>query len=226
MSSILRFVTSTLQKVIISVSQSLSFPHFIQAKNSVQPSENAGMKHIVILGGSYAGISTAHRILKQVSKSSLLKITIVSPNTHFYWNMASPRGVLPGKVSDDQLFEPIAPGFEQYPKTQVQFIVGTAEDLNFETKQVNVATGSGNQTLSYDMLILATGSRTADGTPFKSLGTTEMTKNALHEFQASIEKSGTIVIAGGGVTGAEVAGELGFEYGRQKRIILVRRREF
>ena len=72
------------------------------------------MKHIVILGGSYAGVSTAHRILKQAAKTGPLKITIVSPNTHFYWSMASPRGVVPGQIPDEKLFQPIAPGFSKF----------------------------------------------------------------------------------------------------------------
>ena len=34
-------------------------------------------------------------------------------------------------------------------------------------------------------------------------------------------RSKTIVVAGAGVTGAETAGELAFEYGQEKEIILV-----
>jgi hypothetical protein len=34
-------------------------------------------------------------------------------------------------------------------------------------------------------------------------------------------KAKTIVVAGGGVTGCETAGELAYEYGRQKEIIFV-----
>jgi hypothetical protein len=55
------------------------------------------MKNIVILGGSYSGISTAHRILKQGGKTEPFKITLVSPNTEFYWSMGSPRGIIPGQ---------------------------------------------------------------------------------------------------------------------------------
>ncbi|MCJ1400479.1 hypothetical protein MMC11_003685 [Xylographa trunciseda] len=176
------------------------------------------MKHIVILGGSYAGISTAHRILKQAAKIGPLKITLVSPNTHFYWSMASPRGVVPGQLADEKLFQPIAAGFSKYPARQFEFILAKAESLDVEAKTVGI---SGGETLDYDYLILATGSHTKGDTPFKGLGTTEETRDALHNFQSEVTKSKTIVIAGAGVTGVEAAGELAFEYGREKDLILI-----
>ena len=176
------------------------------------------MKHIVVLGGSYAGISTAHRILKQSAKMGPLKITLVSPNTHFYWSMASPRGVVPGQIADEKLFQPIAAGFSKYAAAQFECILAKAERLDVEAKTVTVSNGD---TLEYDYLIVATGSRTRAHTPFKGLGTTEETRDALHDFQAEVEKAKSIVIAGAGVTGVEAAGELAFEYGREKKIVLV-----
>jgi NADH dehydrogenase FAD-containing subunit len=72
------------------------------------------MKKIVILGGSYAGISAAHRLLKQAVKTGNCKVILVTPNTHMYWSLASARGLVPGQLSDEQLFRPIADGFKQY----------------------------------------------------------------------------------------------------------------
>ncbi|KAF8847880.1 FAD/NAD(P)-binding domain-containing protein [Acephala macrosclerotiorum] len=178
------------------------------------------MKHILILGGSYAGVSTAHRLLKSAPKSSI-KITLVSPNTHFYWSMASCRAVIPGGFTDEQVFQPVAPGFEQYPAGQFKFIAGSAESLDVEGKEVAVSGATGNQVVGYDFLVLATGSKAKGDLPFKGLGSTKTTKNALHEFQERVKKAGTIVVAGGGVTGCEVAGELAYEYGRSKEIILI-----
>jgi NADH dehydrogenase FAD-containing subunit len=179
------------------------------------------MKKIVILGGSYAGISTAHRLLKQVNKASPFKITLVSPSSDMYWNMASPRGIIPGKFTDDQLFQPIATGFAQYPATQFEFELASATGLDLESQKVTITDAAGERTLDYDYLIIATGSRTKTATPFKSLSSTEETKKLLHSYQAAVQKAHTIVVAGGGVTGVEIAGELGSQYGTQKEIILV-----
>ncbi|TVY42018.1 Oxidoreductase [Lachnellula subtilissima] len=180
------------------------------------------MKHIVILGGSYAGVSTAHRILKHAAKTGPFKITLVSPNTHFYWNMASPRALIPGQLSDAEMFRPIAAGFAQYPASQFEFVAGMAESLNVEAKTVGISSGHGEkEMLKYDYLILATGSNAKGEVPFKNLTSTEATKDALHGFQERIEKAETIVVAGAGATGVEFAGELAFEYGSRKEIILI-----
>lgn len=180
------------------------------------------MKDILILGGSYGGISAAHRLLKQTSKLDAFKITLVSPNTHFYWNMASPRGIVPGKIPDDKLFQPIAPGFSRFPDTQFQFVLGTAESLDVEGQKVVILGNDGvNSKISYDYLILATGSRTKEATPFKGLDSTEETIQTFHDFQFKINEAKTIVLAGAGFTGMETAGELGYTYGNEKEIIMV-----
>ncbi|RDW87252.1 hypothetical protein BP5796_02946 [Coleophoma crateriformis] len=176
------------------------------------------MKHIVILGGSYAGISTAHRLLKKASKLGPLKVTLASPNSHFYWNIASPRGLIPGEFDDEQLFQPIAAGFRQYPAEQFEFINASAEDVDIQAKKVTL---SGSRSISYDFLVLCTGCRTKEHTPFKGLESTEATKDALHELQMRVKAAKTIVLAGAGATGVEIAGELGYKYGTQKKVILI-----
>jgi hypothetical protein len=110
------------------------FRHIIYFRARTSPAKMK--KHIVILGGSHAGISTAHRILKGDKKGDV-KFTLVSPNTHHYWNIASPRGILPGELTDDQLFRPIAPGFSQYGG-RFEFVLATAESVDFESRRVQL----------------------------------------------------------------------------------------
>jgi apoptosis-inducing factor 2 len=221
MLSILRLIASTCQQTINLVFHFLTANYFIQIHDPRITSRT--MKNIVILGGSHAGISTAQRILKQSAKIGLFKIILVSPNTHYYWNLASPRAVVPGQLTDEQLFKPIAAGFSQYPASKFEFILASAEHLDIEAKKVWISSSTGKETLDYDFLVLATGSHTKENTPFKELGSTEATKDALHKFQARVKEAKSIVIAGAGPSGVEIASELGFEYGRQKEIILVRK---
>lgn len=238
MTDILLFAASKFSQGVISAFHLLTIGYFQpREQHSINTSTSATpkMKNIVILGGSYAGVSTAHRILKQAAKSpstiSPFKITLVSPNTDLYWNMASPRAILPGQLADDQLFQPIAAGFKKYNDYQFEFILAhaTSVDVSGRTVAISVTDRLSDATadaveqivLEYDHLILATGSRTINDTPLKGLGSTDKTKAALHDFQGRIEKAKIIVVAGGGVTGVEVAGELGFQYGRIKEILLV-----
>ena len=131
--------------------------------------------------------------------------------------MASPRGVVPGQLGDEELFRSIAAGFTKKTAGKFEFLHAKAESLYVEAKTVGI---SGGKLLDYDYLILVTGSHTRGGTPFKGLGTTEETKDALHNFQACETKVKTFVIAGAGVTGVEAAGKLALEYERGKEIIL------
>ena len=103
----------------------------------------------------------------------------------------------------------------------LNFLIGTAERLDLESKHVVVATGNGERAVGFDILILATGTRTTGGASFKGIGSYEATRNALHDIQDNVKKATSIVIGGAGVTGVETAGELGFEYGTQKNITVV-----
>ena len=179
------------------------------------------MKNIVILGSSYAGVATAHRLLKQAPKIGKVKVTLVGRNTHLFWNVATPRAIIPGQFADEKLFEAVAPGFKQYTGDQFEFLLGTAESLDLASKNVVVATGDTKKTIDYDILILATGSQTKGDAPWKPRETYEATRDALHEFQGKVKEAKSIVVGGAGCTGVETAGELGFEYGTSKQITLV-----
>jgi len=176
------------------------------------------MKQVLILGGSYAGVSTAHRLLKQAPKDSV-SITLVSPNSEMYWNIASPR-VLTGDMPVAKVFKPIADGFKKYDD-RFKFVLGKAESVDFAVKQVIVAGSDGKKTLGYDYLIIATGTRSVDGLPFKSVGSSEETREALNAFTQKVIAAKSILLAGGGVTGVEVAGEIAYTHGKTKKISLV-----
>ncbi|KAL4884899.1 putative apoptosis-inducing factor [Aspergillus karnatakaensis] len=180
------------------------------------------MKHIVIVGGSFAGVSTAHQILRQVNKSNrppTVKVTLVSRDTHFYWNIASPRAIAcASDVPDETLFASIKGGFAKYPKAQFEFVLGSAVGLDLEAKVLQV---SGGLEVKYDILVIGTGADTAVPTPLKSRGSTESTKEALHEYQEQVKTANSILVAGAGPTGVELAGELSYQFGSEKKIILV-----
>lgn len=177
------------------------------------------MTHIVILGGSVTGVSTAHRLLKGASKAVVaVKVTLVTPNTHLFWNIASPRGIIPGQYPDDKYFQPIEVGFKQYKSSQFEFVLALAEGVDFDAHNVRVSTG---RTIKYDYLILATGASVNDNLPFKNLGTTEATKEAIHDLQERIKNAKTVIVGGAGATGVEIASEIAFEYKSQKKVTIV-----
>ena len=164
---------------------------------------------LVILGAGVGGVTLAHHVLRfTVPKVPGLRVVLVSPNTDFYWNLASPRAL----VADDfaeKLFQPLAPAFEKYGD-KVELVYGAAESLQPDQNAVVVAlNGGGSRTISYDAIVIATGSNAREGMPWKSVGSTEATKKMLHELRLGIDAARTIVVAGNGTTGIEIAGELG-----------------
>ncbi|KAF2692226.1 FAD/NAD(P)-binding domain-containing protein [Lentithecium fluviatile CBS 122367] len=181
------------------------------------------MKHIVIVGGSFAGVSTAHRFLKNANKSMTTpyKVTLVSRDSHFFWNIAASRALIPGQIPDEKLFQPITGGFAQYGN-KFEFILGTATGVDVDGKRLVVIDAEGNETrIGYDYLVLGAGSQTKVDGPFKSSGSTEALRERLHDFQKWVKDATSVVIVGAGPTGIETAGELAFEYGKSKEITLI-----
>ncbi|CVL01632.1 uncharacterized protein FMAN_07861 [Fusarium mangiferae] len=180
-------------------------------------------KTVVILGAGWAGLPLAHKLLKHtLPKVPGLKVILVSPNSHFFWNVAATRGIIPDAIPDEQLFLPIKPGFDQYPSENFEFLLGKADGLDAASRTVHVVSNEDTRReITFDELVIATGSRLASDLPLKPVGTHQETISAWKQLQTQVGGSKSIVIAGGGATGTEVAGELAARYGSSKSITLV-----
>lgn len=182
-------------------------------------------KTVVILGASMAGIPIAHYLLaRTTSVVPDLKVILVSPNTHMYWALATVRGILPGALEEDKYMLPIAPAFKKYSSDNFEFVVGKAEQLEPTSNSVTVHTNDGGvRLLEYHTLVIATGSSAREEMPFKTVNTTEQTRDVLHDWQQRIKSAKSIVVAGAGVTGLELTGELAEAYGKtgRKKITLI-----
>ncbi|KAI9171123.1 Oxidoreductase ptaL [Paramyrothecium foliicola] len=124
-------------------------------------------------------------------------------------------------LKDENMFQPIEPGLAQYPAGSAEFVLGAATGVDPDGKTVGVATSSGDRTIAYDYLVIATGSGSANADmPWKATGTYEEDLARLHQTAEKVKAASHIVVAGAGATGVEVAGELRYEY-RDKPIILL-----
>ncbi|CAK7219008.1 hypothetical protein SCUCBS95973_003675 [Sporothrix curviconia] len=178
---------------------------------------------VVVLGGAYGGLHVAHYLLKNNKEVK---------TSHFFWNLASVRAIVPGSFQDKQMFVPLADAFSRYPKDRVEVIVGSAEAVDTTAKTVRVAVpgAAAEQSLTYDHLVVATGSRNThlktqggatDGDnsnaspimPWKADNTYEDIVALLHSTQDKVKAAKHIVVAGGGSTGVEAAAELGYAFG-------------
>lgn len=180
------------------------------------------VKNVVILGAGWAGLPLAHKLLKYTAPKTNIKVTLVSPNSHFFWNVAATRGIIRGEIPDDQLFLPIKPAFAKYSTDDFEFILGAAVGITAKDNVVTVMTNDAvSRSIEYDQLVIATGSRLASNLPMKCIGTHEATMASWKVLQAEVAEAQSVVIAGAGATGIEVAGEIAAKYGKDKTVSLI-----
>lgn len=110
------------------------------AENTTQSSQ----KNIVILGGSYGGVSTAHYLLKhaipKLPDSASYQVILISASSEVICRPACPRALISDDLLPQQkIFFSIPNLFSQYPKHNFRFIHGTATDLDHTNRLVSIS---------------------------------------------------------------------------------------
>ncbi|WFU38994.1 NAD(P)/FAD-dependent oxidoreductase [Bradyrhizobium sp. CB82] len=191
---------------------------------------------LVIIGagfaGMYAALSAARlRDIKGVSPEEL-EIALVAPE--------------PTLVVRPRLYEPkpetmTAPLLDVLNAIDVVHVQGSAETVDTKSRMVQIATNKGTRkTLSYDRLVVATGSRlfrpnipglAEHGFSVDSLDDAVALDKHLHSLpkRPAVNGRDTVVVAGGGFTGIEAATEMPTRLrailgnGAKPRVIIVER---
>ncbi|KAJ5337638.1 hypothetical protein N7452_004366 [Penicillium brevicompactum] len=175
----------------------------------------APSKTILILGGSYAGISSAHYILKHVIPSLPDKedyqVTLVSISSQLLCRSACPRALISDDLlPQDKLFVDITKQFKQYSINSFHFANRKVISLDHNNRSVSIRLTDETQTvLPFYALIIATGASTPS--PLHGLRHKDETslRESWNSFREALPGAKHIVIAGGGPTAIETAGELG-----------------
>ncbi len=170
---------------------------------------------LVIIGAGFAGMYAA------LSAARLRDIQGVSPE-QLEIALVAPEPTL---VVRPRLYEPkpetlTAPLLDVLKAIDVNYVQGSAETIDTKSRMVQIATAKGrDKTLSYDRLVVATGSRLfrpnipglADhGFSVDSLDDAIALDKHLHGLAdgPAINGRDTVVVAGGGFTGIEAATEM------------------
>lgn len=158
---------------------------------------------IVILGGSFA----AHFAITALSKlPNDFEVTVVAPNTHSYFNVSAPRLLVEPDNFEKVVFSN-ADFVQKKLKNASTFVQGKAVSIHFDDNKVTVETADGEKVLSYDILVIATGT----ATKFHGWKVNEshlLAKSAIEEAAQQIKAAKSIAVVGGGPTGVETAGEI------------------
>lgn len=180
------------------------------AQNTTQPSP----KKIVILGGSYGGVSAAHYLLKHtvpyLPDKESYEVIIVSTSSQAMCRPACPRALISDDMfSQEKLFVDISKQFEKYPKGSFRFIHGKATKVDHTERTVSISLAVGDsEKFSFHALVIATGA----STPSPLLGLNQdvdFLRTNWNTFRKALPTAKNIVIVGGGPAGIETAGELG-----------------
>src|SRR2546425_11597450 len=180
-------------------------------------SSNHRSKHmrLVIIGAGFAGMYAA------LSAARLRDIQGVSPE-ELEIALVAPEPTL---VVRPRLYEPkpetlTAPLLDVLKAIDVEYVQGSAETIDTRSRMVQIAAAKGTRkTLSYDRLVVATGSRlfrpnipglAEHGFSVDSLDDAVALDKHLHSLADRPARNGrdTVVVAGGGFTGIEAATEM------------------
>ncbi|KAG5422128.1 hypothetical protein I9W82_001222 [Candida metapsilosis] len=176
------------------------------------------IKQVIIIGGSYAAILAFKTLL--TTKEVELNITLISPNDKAFFNVAVPRLLVDNGPIGQTVF-PLDESINKLVKGTIHkavHIQSSVKEVEFKTKTVTISDGS---KISYDNLILASGARSVSPIwKLDSIKDVDFTLNSIKDTSAKIQDAKSIAIIGGGTTGVETAGELGYEFKGEKEIVL------
>ena len=176
---------------------------------------SAEKHNVIVLGGSYGGLSTAHYLVQHVVPSlpdcDIYQVIIVSPSAKVMCRPACPRALIADEFfRQDKLFVDIDEQFEQYPKGSFRFIKGVATKFNHQARNANIRLASDGSELVLDFHALVVATGTSTPSPLLGMNVDEVQLRAAWQaVRLILPTAKRIVIAGGGPAGIETAGELG-----------------
>jgi NADPH-dependent 2,4-dienoyl-CoA reductase/sulfur reductase-like enzyme len=159
------------------------------------------MNNIVIIGNGIAGITTARHIRKLDSEA---KITVISAETEHFFSRTALMYIFMGHMRYKDT-KPYEDWF--WIKNRIDLVKGYVNNIDFESQNL---TFSDNTTMSYDKLVLATGSTPNKfGWPGQDLdgvqGLYSYQDLELLEKNTNEHKVDRAVIVGGGLIGVELS---------------------
>lgn len=188
-------------------------------------------KHVLILGGGFAGLEVAQNLEKIFKQRDDVEITLVNQNNYLIFTSMLAE-VVSSSIEATNIVIPLR---ECLKKASFKELIADSIDLGKKTVTFHRADTHEIKTLEYDYLVLAMGSATGyhgvEGAeeysfPLKNLADAmELRSHVIDMFEmADLEEDHdvrrsllTFTVVGGGYTGIEVAAELNDYVGASRR---------
>ncbi|KAK3904708.1 apoptosis-inducing factor A [Staphylotrichum tortipilum] len=180
----------------------------------------AGLRNVVVVGGSYVGMNTAKELANLLPATH--RVLLVEPHSHFHHLFAFPRfAISPGH--EHKAFIPFTSVFSGAPSPS-RHLVARARAVALHPHSLTLdREWQGSRTLPFDFLVVATGTRlSAPGT--MPADDKAPSVHYLQAYQAGIRAAREVLVIGGGAVGVQMACDLKEIY-PEKRVTLVHSRE-
>ncbi|KAF9582665.1 hypothetical protein BGW38_010918 [Lunasporangiospora selenospora] len=177
-------------------------------------SESDAPIKIVVVGGSYAGITVIKQLLSSSKASQRpIQIILVDKRDARHHSLGAFRAVVDGEFGDriwisyKKLFS---------PDSLHKVIQGQLKQVHLH----HIVLASGEE-VGFDYLVLCTGSSNPSPAKFNDINSSRQAIEITNQVRKDLEKHQNIVVIGGGACGVELAGEIKSAYGDQKTVSLI-----
>ena len=182
----------------------MDFEGFAQTAPEASPDGGAGMRprqHLVVVGNGMAGCRAVEELIAR--DPGRYRVTIFGAEPHVNYNRIMLSPVLAGEKTFDEI---VINGHDWYADNAIELIAGDPVDtIDRAAKTVTARSG---RSVSYDKLLLATGSDPfiipVPGRDLPGVITFRDMKDVDHMLAAA-DKGGSAVVIGGGLLGLEAA---------------------
>ncbi|KAB8070096.1 hypothetical protein BDV29DRAFT_198180 [Aspergillus leporis] len=179
----------------------------------------SSLRNIIVVGGSYVGKTTAQELAQLVPNTH--RVLLIEPHSHFHHLFTFPRfAIVPGQ--EHKAFIPYS-GVFPFTSTPVRHSVIQARALSVQPHHVKLdREWQGTSQIPFDYLVVATGTRLVQ--PAGMRHDDKLSSVAyLQNHQNDVKKAKSILIAGGGAVGVQMATDLK-EFYPDKEITVVQSR--
>lgn len=155
-------------------------------------------KHICIIGNGIAGITAA----RHIRKLSDYKITVISAESKYFYSRTALMYVYMGHMKLEHT-KPYEDWF--WEKNRIELLYDYVENIDFQKNEIHL---KASNTISYDELVIATGSKpNMFGWPGQHLNAVQglYSIQDLEKMESATKNVKSAVIVGGGLIGVEMA---------------------